>query len=194
MPGTSHTDIPEVMDTGKEYVGATSQYACTLDITFGMKYGLLRLGENMPRESLDKGTRAFVDYIAQTARHHFSSFDGGQLAFNFVIDDLALLWSAHLGGYEGIIRSIEPKPQVLIQAIAGRANLNGRPFDGSAADFAVQVCRWLGEPGKVIWCLHDESPIKPWSVDVSPATRAIEKHTRSKVVQLSCAQLYKVFV
>jgi hypothetical protein len=41
--------------------------------------------------------------------------------------------------------------------IAGRANLNGRPFEGSAAQFAVEQVKWLGTPSRVIWCLHDQS-------------------------------------
>ncbi|KAK5688093.1 hypothetical protein LTS10_000071 [Elasticomyces elasticus] len=193
MPGLVHADVPEIMDTGKPYIGAASQYACTLDITFGMKHGLLRMGDLMPRNAMNDGMRSFVDYVADTRRHRFSNFDGGQLAFNFLIDDKALLWNAHLGGYEGILRSLEPKPDVLIQAIAGRANLNGRPFDGSAAEFAVDVCKWLGEPSKVIWCLHDDSPIKPFRVDVEPATDLVQERTSSRVFDLRPAILHSVF-
>ncbi|KAK3112405.1 hypothetical protein LTR53_011352 [Teratosphaeriaceae sp. CCFEE 6253] len=140
MPGLSHADVPEIMDTGKAYFGAASPYACTLDITFGMKHGLLRIGELMPRDAMDEGMRSFVNYIADTEHYRFSNFDGGQLAYNFLIDNKTLLWSAHLAGYDGVLRSLQPKPDVLIQAIAGRANLNGRPFDGSAAEFAVELC------------------------------------------------------
>lgn len=51
MPGASHADIPQVMDTGKPYFRAASEYACSLDITMGMKYSLLRIGEHIPRET-----------------------------------------------------------------------------------------------------------------------------------------------
>ncbi|KAK3109791.1 hypothetical protein LTR53_016570 [Teratosphaeriaceae sp. CCFEE 6253] len=193
MPGLSHADVPEIMDTGKAYFGAASPYACALDITFGMKHGLLRIGELMPRDAMDEGMRSFVDYIADTEHHRFSNFDGGQLAYNFLIDNKTLLWSAHLGGYDGVLRSLQPKPDVLIQAIAGRANLNGRPFDGSAAELAVELCGWLGEPGKVIWCLHDDSPIKPLRVDAKPATDVLQARTRSRVFDLSPPTVHSVF-
>ncbi|KAI8248004.1 hypothetical protein K4K53_001221 [Colletotrichum sp. SAR 10_77] len=185
MPGGSHADVPAIMDTGKEYIGGASQYACTLDITFGMKYGLLKIGDHMPRDAMDSGMRSFVDYVNGPARGCMSHFDGGQLMYNFLFGEgKTLLWNGHLGGYDGILKTVQPQPDVLIQAIAGRANLNGRPFDGSAAQFAVQVSKLLGEPKKVIWCLHDEAPIKPWTVDVSPATQAVERETGSKVTAL----------
>ncbi|GKT51955.1 UPF0183 protein [Colletotrichum spaethianum] len=185
MPGSSHADVPAIMDTGKEYIGGASQYACTLDITFGMKHGLLKIGDHMPHDAMDSGMRSFVDYINGPARECMSHFDGGQLMYNFLLGERkTLLWNGHLGGYDGILETVQPRPDVLIQAIAGRANLNGRPFDGSAAQFAVQVSKLLGEPKKVIWCLHDEAPIKPWKVDVSPATQAIEEETGSKVTEL----------
>ncbi|PSK33921.1 Phosphatidylinositol 4-kinase stt4 [Elsinoe australis] len=143
-----------------------------------MKYGLLRMGERMPRETIAEGMKSFVDYV-EDKQHVMSDYDGGQLMFNVLIGDKALLWSAHLGGYQGILESIQPKPDVLIQAIAGRANLNDRPFDGSAAEFAVKTSQWLGEPEKVIWCLHDDSPIKPSRVNTAPATDLIHQETRS---------------
>jgi len=150
-----------------------------------MKYGLLKIGEHMPRDAMDAGMRSFVDYIEGPARECMSHFDGGQLMFNLLLgEQKTLMWSGHLGGYDGILKTIEPKPNVLIQAIAGRANLNGRPFDGSAAQFATSVSQWLGEPEMVIWSLHDDSPIKPWTVDVSPATKLVEERTRSKVISL----------
>jgi hypothetical protein len=194
MPGSSHAEVPAVMDTGKEYIGGASQYACTLDITFGMKHGLLKIGEHMPREAMDPGMQSFVDYIDGPARQCMSHFDGGQLMYNFLFgESRTLLWNGHLGGYDGIMKTVEPQPNVLVQAIAGRANLNGRPFDGSAAQFAVWVSRMLGEPKKVIWSLHDESPIKPWTVDVGPATRQMEEETRSRLTTLQLGGVMPLF-
>jgi hypothetical protein len=170
------------------------EYACTLDITFGMKYGLLKIGDHMPRDAMDDGLRSFVDYVNGPAKNCMSHFDGGQMTYNFLLGEKkTLLWSGHLGGYEGILKTIEPKPNVLIQAIAGRANLNGRPFDGSAAQFAVKVSQWLGEPEKVIWCLHDDAPIKPWTVDVKPATDLVQAQTRSQVLNLTLAEPTTIF-
>lgn len=190
MPGQSHADIPDVMDTGKVYTGSASQYACTLDITRGMKHGLLRIGDHVPPEKRDKGMQSFIDYINPSNGHVYSAFDGGQLSYNFLIGDRALFWNAHLGAYSGILASLEPKPDVLIQAIAGRANLNGRPYDGSAAEFAAEVSKWLGQPKDVIWCLHDDAPIAPYSVDVGPATRLLEASTKSVVRGLQPATLH----
>ncbi|TKX20395.1 hypothetical protein C1H76_7431 [Elsinoe australis] len=192
MPGKSHADVPEVMDTGVKYTGEASQYQCTLDITFGMKYGLLRVGQHMPRETMAQGMQSFVEYV-EDKRNAMSYYDGGQLMYNFLIGDKALLWSAHLGGYRGILESIQPKPNVLVQAIAGRANLNGRPFDGSAAEFAVKTSQWLGEPEKVIWCLHDDSPIKPLRVNTTPATDLVQQETRSRVIDLQPTEVYALF-
>lgn len=194
MPGNSHADVPELMDTGKSYTGSASHYACTLNITMGMKYGLLRIGEHMPRDSMDAGMRSFVDYVEGPARNCMSNFDGGQLMFNFLLGTgQTVLWNGHLGAYDGILGGVEPKPDVLIQAIAGRANLNGRPFDGSAAEFAVKVSKLLGEPRKVLWCLHDDSPIKPLMVDVRPATELLQRETKSRVLDLQPATIHSLF-
>lgn len=146
---------PDEMDTAEVYTGEANPYVCTLDITRGMKHGLLKLGHTLPPEKIDAGMRSFLDYI-EDERNLFSHCDGGQLMYNFLIDGAALLWSAHLGAYDGVVAAMEPKPKIAILAIAGRANLNGRPFNGSAADFALKMVKWLGEPEKVVWCLHDE--------------------------------------
>ncbi|KAL0939307.1 uncharacterized protein CTRU02_205917 [Colletotrichum truncatum] len=146
---------PEVMDTGVPYRDE-NPYSSTLDITLGMKHYLLKMGDVIPPERMTDGMRSFCTYVGDRERHIFSHCDGGQLMFNIIIDGNALLWSSHLGGYEGILKSIEPKPRVAILGIAGRANLNGRPFVGSAAEFAAQQIQWLGQPSQVIWCLQDE--------------------------------------
>ncbi|KAK7935362.1 hypothetical protein PG985_000857 [Apiospora marii] len=70
------------------------------------------------------------------------------------------------------------------EADAGRANLNGRPFDGSAAEFASRQVEWLGKPSQVIWCLHDETCIPPWRIDTSAATATVEGNGKSKVLNL----------
>ncbi|KAK5702312.1 hypothetical protein LTR17_022426 [Elasticomyces elasticus] len=192
LPGTSHADIPDSMDTGTVYSGS-AQYACTIDITRGMRYGLLKLDEIVPRERLDAGEKAFIEYVADQKRHVMSSFDGGQMIFSFLIGKKTLLWNSHLGGYPGILQSLEPKPDVLILSVAGRANFNGRPFDGTAAEAATHICKWLGEPSQVIWCLHDDAPIKPWRIDTGAAERMIEQTTKSKVRHLTPATKSTLF-
>lgn len=194
MPGKSHEDVPDVIDTGKRYTGEASQYVCTMDITFGMKYGLLRLGKHMPRAAMDAGTKSFLDYIESPRARPLSHYDGGQLSFNFLLGkDKTVFWNGHLGAYDGVLRSVYPKPNLLIQAIAGRGNLNGRPFDGSAAEFTTMVSKLLDEPDEVIWCLHDESPIKPWRVDVRAATEMLEKDTKSRVLELEPGRSFQLF-
>lgn len=78
-------------------------------------------------------------------------------------------------------------------AIAGRGNLDGRPFDGSAAEFAVKAIQWFGEPDKVIWCLHDEGPLKPFRIDTRAAEELVHKKTKSKVVDLAHKEVYRLF-
>ncbi|KAK8066140.1 hypothetical protein PG997_012887 [Apiospora hydei] len=181
-------DHPEVADTATVYTGAASPYSCTLDITFGMKYGLLRIGDWFPAEKLTPGHRSFIRYVEDRKRNVFSHCDGGQLMFNFLVpteagDTKALLWSAHLGGYEAVLRAMQPKPDIAILGIAGRANLDGRPFDGSAAEFASRQVEWLRSPAEVIWCLHDET------IDTDAATAAVEKNENTKVLNLKHAEM-----
>ena len=175
-----------------------------------MRYGLLRLSEIMPASHLDNGERSFVEYVADRKKNVMSNFDGGQMTFSFLIGQKTLLWNSHLGGYQGILQSLSPKPgeccslshhyctmadltDVLILSVAGRANIDGRPFDGSAAEAATKICRWLGEPKKVIFCLHDEAPIKPWRIDVRAAKTMIEMETRSRIAEYQPAEVYRLF-
>ncbi|KAH6960183.1 hypothetical protein DER45DRAFT_501293 [Fusarium avenaceum] len=194
LPGSSPADLPEVMDTGKEYIGGASQYACTLDITFMMRHGLLKIGEHMPRDAMDAGMCSFVDWMNSPASKCMSPFDGGQLMYNFLFGEgQTVLWNGHLGMYDGMLKTVQPQPDILIQGIAGRGNLNGRPFDGSAAQFVVQLSKLLGEPKKVIWCMQDDQPIPPLRLNLGPATEAIEKETSSRVTTLELGASRRLF-
>lgn len=161
MPG-SHDMLPDTFDSGAVFTGSTTPYDGTLDITRGMKYGLFRLKEIIGEDNLDEKTKSFVDWIEDKEANVMSSCDGGQLMFNVLLGGRrgegtrTILFNAHLGAYDGIIRELQPKPSVAVLGIAGRANLNGRPFDGSAAMFATKLVRLMNEPQKIIWCLHDE--------------------------------------
>lgn len=156
MPGTTLADMPAVFDTGHAYSGEATKFDCTLDITHNMTWGLMRLHEIMPVDKMDEKLRAIADFMGDRKRNVMSGFDGGQLMFNVLIDDKAVLFNSHLGAYEGIMKAVQPRPDVVVMGIAGRANLNGRAFGGSAGEFAVKMLGWLGRPRKVIWCLHDE--------------------------------------
>lgn len=154
MPGHQH--IPDFMDTSKVYAGDCAPYVCTLDINRGMEHGLLKLDQMVPAEYMTKGMNSFVDYIKDTQRNVFSAHDGGQLMFNMLVDGKTILWNAHLGAYDGILKSLQPKPDLAILGIAGVANLNGQAFRGTAAQFALDEIRALEEPAQVIWCMQDE--------------------------------------
>ena len=193
MPTGDHRSFPETIDTGTVYTGAAVD-ACTIDITRGMQYGLgAMIGMPQLPPQMPADMRTFIEFMRDRAANKYSFFDGGQIMFNFLIGSKTLLWSAHLGGYEGILKELEPKPDVAVLAIAGRANHNGRPFDGSSAQYAKMKVGWLGMPKKVIWCLHDEGLIKPKFTDTKAATDAINNETGSKVWALEPATLYKVF-
>lgn len=155
MPGEPDFH-PEEIDSGEVFTEEAHPCLCTVDINRGMKYGLFRLKEIVPNDQMDSGMTSFVDYIADRQKNVMSHHDGGQLMVNFQIGEKGLLWSSHLGAYEGIMKLIEPKPEVAILGIAGRANFNGRAWNGSAAQFALREVQWLGQPATVIWCLHDE--------------------------------------
>lgn len=123
----------------------------------------------------------------------YSFFDGSQLTFNFLLGTRVLLWSGHLGSYDGILKGLEPKPDAAILAIAGRANLNGRPYNGSAAEFATEEIKWLGEPSKVVWCLHDQGALNPKFIDTRAATEMVHAKMKSQVVDLKHAEAFKIF-
>lgn len=195
MPTMDHAKIPPFMDSGENYIGS-APHEGTLEITRGMTYGLLKLPQ-LPENiisDMDDDTKSFIDWLRDEEKNRFSAFDGGQLMYHFHIGpSQTLLVNSHLGAYEGILKSVSARPTVAILGIAGRANLNGRPFDGSAAEFILNEARWLGEPDKVIWCLHDHSPLKPKYIDTAVAEALLEKETRSKVWTLEPAKPYELF-
>ncbi|KAI5194257.1 hypothetical protein E4T38_09626 [Aureobasidium subglaciale] len=161
LPGKSHADIPDEMNTATRYEGS-SPYACTIDITIGMRYGLLRLSELVSPENLDQGERSFADYVSKRDVN--------------IMSHLSLTFK-----------------DVLIQAIAGRANIDGRPYDGSAAEAATMISELLGQPQQIIWCLHDEAPIKPWRIDTRAATSMVESKTKSRVLELTPGEAQYLF-
>jgi len=192
-PDGDHMNFPEILDTATVFTGAAS-HACTIDITRAMTYGLGGLiAMPSPPPQLPEDMKIFIDYMKNRERNRCSYFDGGQIMYNFLLGTKTLLWSAHLGGYEGVLRDLQPQPDVAILAIAGRPNLNGRPFMGSAAQFAVDKVKWIGEPKEVIWCLHDEGALNPKFIDTRAATKMVEQETKTKIRDLEHAKVYKIF-
>ncbi|CAK7207624.1 hypothetical protein SEUCBS139899_010434 [Sporothrix eucalyptigena] len=189
---------PEFIDTATSYIEGgddeENKYACTIDITRALTYGLGALAKlDPPPTKMPDDLKVFLSYLKDSDTNRFSYFDGGQLMYNFLIGEKTLLWSGHLGGYSGILQNLEPKPDVAILGIAGRANLDGRPWQGSAAEFAVQQVKWLGEPTTVIWCLHDRGPLKPYYIDTKAATEAVQRETASKVIDLECKVAFNLW-
>lgn len=148
-------DHPDVMDTGMVRGPSENPYRSTLDITFGMKHFLLRIDEVLPPQAMDDGLKSFMEFV-RDPKNKFSHCDGGQLMYNLRFDNKAVLWSAYLGAYEGIMRTMKPKPDIAILGAAGEVNYDGRPFEGSAAQFLRMECEWLSYPDRIVWCLHDE--------------------------------------
>ncbi|KAF1808152.1 hypothetical protein P152DRAFT_469148 [Eremomyces bilateralis CBS 781.70] len=166
MPLGDHRSFPEVMDTGTVYTGSGS-HSCTLDVTRGLTYGLGGLLKmDLVPPQMHQDMKDFVTYMKDRDMNRYSFFDGGQIMYNFLIDGKALLWNGHLGGYEGILKE-EP-------------------------DFAVKEVQWIGEPSKVTWCLHDRCPINPKHINVAIATERVEEGTKSKVIELTPAQPFRL--
>ncbi|KAH8660861.1 hypothetical protein BGZ60DRAFT_517589 [Tricladium varicosporioides] len=193
MPAGDHRNFPERLDTGTVYTGCAS-HACTMDITRGLTYGLGALTKmpSLPPQ-MPEDMKIFIRYLGGKEQNRCSPFDGGQIMYNFLLGTKVLVWNGHLGGYEGILRSLVPKPDVAILGIAGRGNLNGRPFDGSAAQFATKEVKWLAEPKMVIWCLHDKAALNPKYIDTKAASKMVEEETKSKVLDLEHTKVYKIF-
>lgn len=212
MPGNTPHDIPEVFDTGVSYEGMETGFTCSHDITTLMQHGLFRMKEMVAADKLDPGSASFADFVSDRTKNVMSHYDGGQLMYNFVMGDKAILFNTHLGAYEGILRCVEPKPDIAVLGAGGRANLNGRPFAGSAAEFITGEVTWLGEPSQVFFSLHDDrqvlnqpcskitstnampcSIIKPYRTETTAAEKAIKEKTSSEIIITVPATVYSLF-
>lgn len=194
LPDGDVRSFPESLDSGTVYTGSANKFACTLDITQALTYGiggLLKMPQFPPQMPDD--VKSFFTWMKDRENNRYSYFDGGQIMYNFLFGNKVMLWNGHTGAYDGIMKGLEPKPDIALLAIAGRANLNGRPFDGSAADFVVNEIKWIGEPSRVIWHLHDRGAINPKFMKTEAATEKVHKETKSKVVDLEPAKMYKLF-
>jgi L-ascorbate metabolism protein UlaG (beta-lactamase superfamily) len=105
------------------------------------------------------------EMLAQTSAH-----DGGQLAFLLTNGSGSILVSGSSGYWRGIFSGL--RPDVALLALAGRPNVDGEPFQGSAATFAAEEVNLLGA-GAVAFCHHD--PLFPGApgIDISAAAAAV---------------------
>jgi L-ascorbate metabolism protein UlaG (beta-lactamase superfamily) len=99
-----------------------------------------------------------------------SAHDGGQLAYLLTTGDGSVLVSGSAGYWRGIFTGL--RPDVALLSLAGRPNVDGEPFQGSAADFVLGQSQLLGA-GRVAFCHH--YPLFPGlpGVDIGPAAAAL---------------------
>lgn len=101
-----------------------------------------------------------------------SPHDGGQLAFLLTAERGSILVSGSAGYWQGIFRGL--RPDVALLSVAGRPNLNGDPYQGSAARFLAQQVGDL-HAGRVALCHHDSLfPGLP-GIDIEPAAEALRE-------------------
>ena len=89
--------------------------------------------------------------------------------------DGSVLVSGSAGYWSGIVSGL--RPDVAVLASAGRPNVDGEPFQGSAADFLVSEVELL-RPSRVVLCHHD--PLLPAvipALDTSEAVPSLREHT-----------------
>jgi L-ascorbate metabolism protein UlaG (beta-lactamase superfamily) len=99
-----------------------------------------------------------------------SDHDGGQLAYLLTAPEGSLLVSGSAGYWKGIFTGLGPDLALL--SLAGRPNVDGEPFQGSAADFVREQARLLGA-GRVAFCHHDPLfPGQRWT-DTTAAVAAL---------------------
>lgn len=175
------------------YHGSTSQFAYIADVTRGMEYEFMHLRELLPPDHIDEKTQTFFDFMDDRKRNLVSSCNDGQLVYNVSISDKSVLLNNRLRAYEGSMRTLEPKPRTAVLNIPDRGNLNGRPFDGSTAQFVTLQLKWLSELKRVIWCLDDKALVAPFDVDTTTAKNAIEQEMAVKIVGLKTAEPHVVF-
>lgn len=119
--------------------------------------------------TLSEETREYVEATRGRTSHR----DGGQLAYLLETPGGSLLVSASPGCWRGIFAGL--RPDVAVLAAAGRANLDGEPYQGSMSEFLVEQAELLGRP-VVALCHHDPllPPVAP-AYDVTAAEAALRE-------------------
>jgi L-ascorbate metabolism protein UlaG (beta-lactamase superfamily) len=120
-----------------------------------------------------------------------SAHDGGQLAYLLTTGDGSVLVSGSAGYWRGIFTGL--RPDVALLSLAGRPNVDGEPFQGSAADFVLEQAQVLGA-GRVAFCHHD--PLFPGlpGVDIGPAAATLlEAGSAKAYVELGYGDVLPLF-
>jgi len=99
-----------------------------------------------------------------------SMHDGGQLSYLLITEEGSLLVSGSSGYWSGIFAGLQP--DVALLALAGRPNVDGEPFQGSASQYMLEQVKLL-RPGRVAFCHHD--PLFPGlpGVEIGAAAAAL---------------------
>jgi L-ascorbate metabolism protein UlaG (beta-lactamase superfamily) len=99
-----------------------------------------------------------------------SRHDGGQLAYLLSTGDGSVLVSASAGYWRGLFTGL--RPDVALLSLGGRPNVDGEPFQGSTAQYALEQVELL-RPARIAFCHHD--PLFPGvpGVDIGPAAAAV---------------------
>jgi len=108
--------------------------------------------------------------VLETMLARSSHHDGGALGFLLTNGAGSILVSGSAGYWRGIFAGL--RPDVALLALAGRPNVDGEPFQGSASQFMTEQVNVLGA-GSVAFCHHD--PLFPgWpGVDIEAARAAV---------------------
>jgi L-ascorbate metabolism protein UlaG (beta-lactamase superfamily) len=121
---------------------------------------------------------------------HSSAYHGGQLAYLLRAGDGSALFSGSSGYWPGVFAGL--RPDVAFLALAGRPNVSGEPYQGSAARFMLEQAEALG-PGKVCFCHHD--PLLPGQpgTDVAAAAALLEARKPGSYFTLEYATARPLF-
>jgi len=123
-----------------------------------------------------------IDHLMAGMSGHSDRGDGGALVFLFETPDGSLLFQDTSGHWGPILRSLSP--DVAILAVAGRANVDGEPVQGSLAEFVADEARTLGAR-RVVLAHHDDwlpgfssapdvAPIRAAFADRAPDVQLLE--------------------
>lgn len=92
MPDGDIRNFPESFDSGTVYTGSANKFACTLDITRALTYGiggLLKVPQ-FPAEMPDEA-KSFFTWMKDREYNRYSYIDGGQILYNFLFGSKVML-------------------------------------------------------------------------------------------------------
>ena len=116
---------------------------------------------------------ATSEHIAQCGAGHSDRGDGGVLLYLIETPDGSVLFQDTSGHWSGVMADL--RPDVAILAVAGRANIDGEPIQGSLAQFTAAQVEML-RPRKVLFGHHDNwLPGFSIPTDTAPILAEIEQ-------------------